>query len=152
MLKIPSIGPCIEAFAMGRLCTALQLTTDSSMGLDEAVQQSLRASANGAYMAQEGLLVATVKGGNDLASGLRRCTVFPADFADIFEVAEISGKIPEAMARQAVYYREEASRRLKTLTQMASFGVWFVIAAGMIWAIFSIASVYLGAINQAAGG
>jgi type II secretory pathway component PulF len=151
LLKIPSVGPCIEAFAMNRLCTALQLTMDSNMSTDEAVGQSLRASGNGAYMATEPLIVATVKAGNDLASGFKRCPVFPSDFAPILEVAEISGQIPESMAKQAAYYREEARRRIKTLTQMASFGVWAIIAIGMIWAILSIAGVYLSAVNQAAG-
>lgn len=151
LLRMPSIGPCLEAIALGRFCLGMQLTTDSSMPMDECVRESLRATANAAFMAEEGLLAGMVKSGKELGEAIRRSKVFPSEFADILEVAEVSGQIPESMARQAAHYREEASRRMKNLSRMTGYAVYFFIAGCLVWAIFKIGSIYVGAINDAAG-
>ena len=46
MMKLPKIGSCIRAFAMSRLCTALQLTMGAGMSVLQAVELSLRSSGN----------------------------------------------------------------------------------------------------------
>ena len=55
------------------------------------------------------------------------------------------------MERLANRYREEAERRLKSAAQMTSWCIYGLVALMIIIAIFKIASIYLGAINQAAG-
>ena len=47
LLRMPVIGPCVQAIAMSRFCLALRLTLDSSISVFEAVRLSLRATGNG---------------------------------------------------------------------------------------------------------
>ena len=77
-----------------------------------------------------------------------QCRAFPEELIEIVAVAEVSGQIPEVMIRQAAHYREEASCRLKTLTKFTGYGVYAFVALLMIVAIFKIASLYLGILNQ----
>jgi type IV pilus assembly protein PilC len=149
LLRLPAIGPCVEAFAMGRFCIALRMTLETGMSTPEALQQSLRATGNAAFTSAEDRVMAVVKSGGEIHEALRTCSAFPEEFIEIIAVAEVSGQIPEVMIRQGEYYREEASRRLKTLTKVASFAVWALVAVMMIIAIFRIASIYLNAANAA---
>ncbi len=152
LLHLPVIGPCVQAFALGRFCLALRMTLESAMPTADALRQSLRATGNSAYSAGEDRIVAMIKGGREINEALASCPAFPREFVEIVAVAEVSGQIPEVMIRQGEHYREEAAFRLEILTKFAGYGVWFVIAGFMIWAIFSIAGIYIGAINNAAGG
>ena len=151
LLRLPAIGKCVEAFAMGRFCIALRMTLETGMSTDEALQQSLRATGNAAFTACEERVVAMIKSGREINEALRTCPAFSEEFIEILSVAEITGQIPEVMIRQAEHYREEASRRLKDLTRYASFIVWLFVATMMVLAIFKIAGMYFGAVNQAAG-
>jgi type IV pilus assembly protein PilC len=148
LLKLPAVGPCALAFALGRFCIALRMTLETAMPAPRALRQTLRAMGNAAFNAYEEPIVAAVKGGEEFTEALRLCPHFPQDFIETIAVGEVSGQIPEVMARQAEYWREEASRRLKALTRGAAWAVWAAVAILIIVAIFRIASVYLNALNQ----
>jgi type IV pilus assembly protein PilC len=151
LLRLPMVGPCADAFAMGRFCLALRMTMETGMSPHEALRQSLRATGNAAFMVHEDRIVFMIKSGEEIAVALQQCPAFSQEFLEIIEVAEVSGQIPEVMIRQSEYYREEAARRLKTLARFAGHSVWAFVAIMMIIAIFKIANIYLGAIGQVAG-
>jgi type IV pilus assembly protein PilC len=151
LLRLPAIGKCTEAFAMGRFCIALRMTLETGMSTPEALQQSLRATGNAAFTRCEDPVVALIKAGKEISVAVRACPAFSDEFIEILNVAEITGQIPEVMIRQAEHYREEASRRLKDLTRYAGWSVYAFVGLLMVLAIFKIAGTYLGAINHAAG-
>jgi type IV pilus assembly protein PilC len=151
LLRLPAIGACAESLALGRFCLALRMTMEAGMSAPEALRHALRATGNAAFTRAEDLVVARIKAGDEVNVALRFCPTFSDEFREIVAVAEVSGQIPEVMIRQAEHYREEARRRLKMLAQFAGYAVWAFVAILIIWAIFRIASVYIGAINQAAG-
>lgn len=149
LLRVPAVGKCVEAFAMGRFCLALRMTMETGMSAPDAVRQSLRATGNAAFTSCEDRVVAMVKAGREINEALRECPAFPEEFIDMVTVAEAGGTIPEVMIRQAEYYREEASRRLKELSRFASIAVYCGVGILMIIGIFRIASLYMGALNAA---
>jgi type IV pilus assembly protein PilC len=148
LLRLPIVGPAVEAVAMSRFCLALKLTLDSSISVLKAIRLSLRATSNEAFMAQTEAVVKRVKKGDELADAIGGNPVFPREFLATLAVAEVSGQIPEVMAKQADYYREETDRRMKRLTWAMSGGVYLVVGVFMIVAIFRMAGVYV----QAVGG
>ncbi|HXG10147.1 MAG TPA: type II secretion system F family protein [Gemmataceae bacterium] len=152
LLWLPAIGPCLRALALARFCLALRLTTESGMSITKALRLSLRATGNGAFIARIPIVERTLKAGDELAVALARCRIFGNEFINIVAVGEESGRIAEVMEHQAEYYGEEAAHRLKLLAQVAAWGVWLFVAALIIFAIFRIYSLYLGAIDAAAGG
>jgi type IV pilus assembly protein PilC len=137
-LRVPVLGPCLEALAMSRFCLALRLTLDSSLPITRALRLSLRATDNAAYLTSEDDIVAGLKSGDTLSETLARTRLFPWDFQQIVSVGEESGQLPESMERQAKNYQELAEHRLALLTQAASWGVWLVVAVVIIVVIFRI--------------
>lgn len=140
LLRLPAIGPCVEALAMNRFCIALRLTLETGMPVQHAMRLTLRATANAAFSQYEDVVVRAVKEGEEIATALSFCPSLPEEFLEIITVGEVSGQLPETMIRQAAYYQEESERRMKTLTRFASLGVYGAVAIFIIFAIFRIAS------------
>jgi type IV pilus assembly protein PilC len=147
LLRVPVLGSCLEALALGRFALALQLTLDSNLSIAAALRMSLRATGNAAYAAAADNVVLVLKSGQTLTEALTLSGRFSAEFLEIIASAEEVGRVPEAMRQQAEYYHEEASRRLSGLTRAASMGLWLLYAAFMVWMIFKIAGVYFAALG-----
>jgi type IV pilus assembly protein PilC len=149
LLRLPAIGGCLEALALARFCLALRLTLGAGLPVKTAVKRSLDATGNAAYPARFEDAAAALRRGDDLTTMLRACAIFAPDFLNIVESAEEGGRTPEVMEKQAEFYQEEASLRLKVLTRLGGFGVWAAIAILMIVMIFRIAIVgYFGPMNE----
>lgn len=151
-LWLPGWGPALRAFAMQRFCVALRMTHEAGLSPQKALHYSFRATANAAFQTREDRAVEVVKKGRELTRALRASGApFPVEFLEAMEVAEISGQVSEVMERLAESYREEAKRKMKQATQFTGYGVYALVALGIIFAIFTIAARYIGALNQAAG-
>jgi type II secretory pathway component PulF len=148
LLRVPAVGPCLEALALGRFALALSLTLDSSLPVRKALRLALRATGNDAFADQADKVAATLREGTDLTTALTQTGLFPADFLAALAVAEVGGRVPEMMRHQTQHYNDEAERRLQALTRTASAALWLLYAALMIVAIFRIASAYLSALPQ----
>ena len=138
LLHIPVVGSCLESLALARFCLGLRLTLGAGLPVKAAVKRSLDATGNAAYPARYEAAAAALRRGDDLTTILRACAIFPQDLLDIVQNAEEGGRTPEVMEKQAEFYQEESSVRLKVLTRFAGFGVWLIVAALMIFAIFRI--------------
>jgi type IV pilus assembly protein PilC len=147
LLRVPSVGPCLEALALSRFALALQLTLDSSLPIAKALRLSLRATGNAAYVVIADGVARVLKAGRSLYEALADSRLFSEEFLQVIATAEEAGSVPEAMRQQARYYQEEAARRLTALAGAASMGLWVLYAGFMIWAIFRIAQVYLSALG-----
>jgi type IV pilus assembly protein PilC len=147
-LRIPGVGRCLEAFALSRFCLALQLTMDTSLTAWEALDRSLKATGNGAYMAATEAVQEEVRRGENVSVALGSVHLFPGEFINILANAEHTGQIPEMMRHQAEFYEEEASRRLVLLTRGVGFAIWVGVAILIIWVIFRIVLNYIGMIES----
>ena len=153
LLRIPAIGPCLESLALARFCLAARLTLGAGLAVKPALRRSLEATGNAAYPARFEEAAAVLRRGDDLVTVLRACQIFPAEFLDIVANAEEGGRVPEVLEKQAEFYQEESSHRLKILARLAGFGVWLLVAILLIVAIFRIfMTAYLGPLNQALKG
>lgn len=148
LLRLPAIGPCLEALVLGRFTMAMHVTMDSGMPIARALKLSLLATGNAAFTAQTDTITQAVKMGEPVTEALTRSRLFSVDFLSLVAVGEEGGRLPELMKQQSSYYHEEAARRLTIVTRLASLLVWLVYAGFMIWAIFNVAHVYLGALGM----
>lgn len=144
LLKVPVLGPTLEAFALMRFCIALHLTLESGMGMPVALRLSLRGTGNGAFEAATPRVLQAIRDGEDLTIALNKANVFPSNFLDIIAVGEEGGRLDEVLKHQAQYYEEESSRRMTMLTSVASHGIWLLVALMIIFLIFRIASTIFG--------
>jgi type II secretory pathway component PulF len=147
LLRIPALGPCLYALAMGRFCLALQLTMGTGMTIMRALRLSLKAPGNAAFAAQAEEVAQALKNGEPLVEALSRSGLFSVEFLNIVAVGEESGRIVEVMKQQAEYWHEEASRKMTILTRAASLAVWLLYAIFMVVMIFKIFSVYVNALG-----
>jgi type IV pilus assembly protein PilC len=147
LLRLPVVGPCLRALALSRFCMALRLTTETGMPIARALRLTFRSTGNEAFVARTPVVEDAVKRGEELTTALTATRLFPGDFLNIMAVAEESGRLSEVMAQQAEHYQEESGRRLTILTQVASWGVWLVVAILIIIVIFRIALVYIGLLD-----
>lgn len=149
LMQLPVIGTCLRSFALARFSWAFHLTQSAGMPIDDSLDASLRATANGAYDAASPGIIRDITRGETLSDALAASRLFPDEFINIVHVSETAGTVPEALNRLSPQFEEDARRSLKTLTSVAAWLVWLVVAGFIIFVIFRIALWYVGMINSA---
>jgi type II secretory pathway component PulF len=141
MLKVPVLGPCLRALALGRFCLALRMTMQTGMSITRAVRLSLKATGNEAFAAAAPELKASLTEGDDLSVALGKSRLFPEEFLNIIANAEEGGRLTEVLEHQTEQYQEEAGRRMTALTWVASILLWVMI--GIIIITFALRIIYV---------
>lgn len=152
LMRIPVVGHCMRSFALARFSWALALTQQTGMGIDQCLDISLRATSNGAFIGEIPRVVAMVRAGDEIAEALRATQKFPEGYLQTIEVADASGTVPETLSRLSPQLEGDARRSLAALTIASGWVIWMIVAAFIIFLIFSLASFYLGQLNEAARG
>lgn len=148
LLRLPALGPCLQALALHRFCVALRLTTETGMSIAQAMRLSLRATGNEAFIAKTDVVVESLKAGDELTTSLARSHLLPEDFVNILANAEEGGRVSEVLQHQAEHYEEESRRRLSILTKVAGYGVWLVIGTLLVVVIFRLWLSYFKMFDQ----
>jgi type II secretory pathway component PulF len=149
VLQLPGIGKPLQTVALARLAWSIYVTFDSGMEIRRALRLSLRSTRNARYTDQIPKIVAEVSAGNSVHEAFCRAGGYPVEFLDTLAVGEQSGKIVASMQVLARQYQERARIAMATLTVVAGWAVWAVIAAMLITLIFRVFFFYLGAITGA---
>jgi len=152
VLLVPVLGSSLQTLALSRLAWSLHLTMETSMDLGRALLLSLRSTRNARYTDDGERIVTAIVGGQGICEALEATGAYPREFLDTVEVGEQSGRLPESMAILSRQYQDRARRALATLTMLAGFAVWAVVAAIIIVMIFRLAFFYIGTIEDAAQG
>lgn len=149
LLRLPALGPCLRALSMGRFCLVLRLTLEAGMPIARALGMSLEATGNAAFAAVIPAVKKQIRAGDDLTATLASTGLFAEEFRNILAVAEETGTVPEAMARQAEHFEEETSRRMTVLTRVAGGLVWALVALLIAATIIRLfITLYLEPINK----
>jgi type IV pilus assembly protein PilC len=151
LLQVPWLGGCLQTLALSRLAWSLNVTMETGMDLRHALALSLASTHNARYTDHGQRVVTRVARGGEIYEALSETQAFPRDFLDTLEVGERSGRLPESMAILAQQYQEQARRSMTTLTVLAGFAVWGLVAVIIIMMIFRLAFFYLNILNDAAG-
>ena len=147
-LAVPGLAKCFRSFALYRFAVALHMTILAGLRANQALQSSLRATSNAAYMRHANDASKRIKKGSEIAPVVERYgeTLFPVEFVDSIRIGELTGELAEVMEKQAHIYREEATRQMKFLTSLLGGGVYAMVGLMVIVVIvrmvMSIAGVY----------
>lgn len=152
LLAVPVLGGALRKFAVARFSWAFALTQNAGMEIRGSLQSALNATGNGAFAGAYDETWARVSAGEELTDALWATDLFPADYLEIFEVAEASGSVPETLERIGPELEADARRAVAALAAALGWVVWAVVAGFIIWIIFSIALQYVGMISDAANG
>jgi type IV pilus assembly protein PilC len=152
LMQLPVLGGCMRSFAVARFSWAFALTQQSGMSIKPSLESSLRATSNGAFIQATPRVWNDVQNGEFLGDALESTRLFPQDFIEMVKIAESSGTVPEELARMSPEFEDDARRKLSTLASVLGWSVWCCVALFVIVLIFRVASIYIGALNDAARG
>ncbi|MGL6196415.1 MAG: type II secretion system F family protein [Thermoguttaceae bacterium] len=147
---IPKIGPIFRTLAMTRLCWSLFLTMRTGMDVKEALALSFNAASYGPITGKLPIMYAELEQGGNLHDAFRACRFFDDMMIFHVETGEEAGELPEVMERLAKEYFAQSVARLKTLSVIGFFVVFFFVAGIIIFFIFRLAMFYIGILNDAA--
>jgi type IV pilus assembly protein PilC len=148
LMAIPVVGGCMRDFAIARFSWAFALTQEAGLPVDESLEASLKATANGVFINAKTQIVGDVMSGETLTSAFDRSGLFPAEYVQIVEVGETSGTVPETLDRLSPQFEDKARRSLRALAEALGWLVWIIVAGFIIFVIFTIALQYIGMIND----
>jgi type IV pilus assembly protein PilC len=148
LLRVPGLGGCLQAWAVARFSTALRLSQEAGMPIDQGLALALEVTGNGAFVDQTEMVQQTVRTGDELTLALTRAGVFPQEFLDVMVVGVETGRLTQVLDRQAQHYAEEAGRRMAALASAAGYLLWAVVGLFIIVTIFRIYFSYLEILNQ----
>jgi type IV pilus assembly protein PilC len=149
LLLVPGLGPALRTLALARLSWSMHVTMNAGMELRKGLRLSLRSTRNIRYTDCIEPIDAEIAAGNSIYAAFCRAGCFPRDFLDVLQVGEESGKLVDSLALASRQYQDQARSALATLTTLAGFAVWMLVAAIIIVLIFRLFSFYIGTINEA---
>jgi type II secretory pathway component PulF len=138
-MRLPLIGKCFESFALSRLTWALATGLDSGMDARRAVELSILAAQNPYYQSSLSKVTGAIRANKQFHESFADGGVFPADFLQQLESAELAGATTEALQRLAKEYEERARNAMRILTVITTAAVMILFGALMIYFIFTIA-------------
>ena len=150
LLSIPVLGTTLRTLAMSRFSLSMAITVEAGTPIGDATALSLKATNNHAFAVNADSARAAIKAGESLTQALRETRIFPEEFVDIVDTAEVGGREGEMFQKQAELYREDAMMKMRLLARFASMTVWAMVAIFIIIMIFSIAMQYINALNSSA--
>jgi type II secretory pathway component PulF len=149
LLRMPLIGPALQATALTRFSFAMQLMTDSSLSILRVLRLAFGATDNPAFLAESAKAETMLRRGNSISESLASTNRFPKSYINSIAIAEESGHLPEMMQQHALEYGDFARRRLAVLNRIMATLVWLVVAGFVIWLIFRVfTQLYLGTVNK----
>lgn len=148
-MRIPVLGKCLESLALSRLTWSLAIALDSGMDARRAVTLSIHSAQNPYYESSLPRVVAGIRANQQFHESFAAGGVFPPEFIQQLEVAEMSGTTTEALLRLAKEYDERARSAMRVLTGIATALVMLLVFGVIIFAIFSLfTQAYLKPIQE----
>jgi type II secretory pathway component PulF len=148
-MRVPVLGKCLESLALARLTWSLAIALDSGMDARRAVMLSIKSAQNPYYESSLPQVAAAVRANKQFHESFAEGGVFPSDFLQQIEIAEMAGATNEALLRLAQEYDERAKSAMRVLTGICTVLVMMLVFGVIIFAIFSLFyNAYLKPIND----
>lgn len=131
-MRLPVLGNCLRTAALSRLAWTLGLTLDSGMTARRSMELALRSTENAYYTSQMKVVDDALLQGQEFHEALRATGLFPDEFLQMLQTAEVSGTHGESLQRLADEYRQRAKTAAKALTIAASAAIWMLVLMFML--------------------
>jgi type IV pilus assembly protein PilC len=148
LLRLPGLGGALQTVALSRLAWAMHVTLEAGMDVRQALRLSLRSTRNARYTDHIKSVDATIQAGDPIYEAFDETGAFPFHFLDALRVGEQSGRLVESMAVLSRQYREQAESAFRTLTILAGWAIYMLVAAIIIFFIFRLAMFYIGTLTS----
>jgi type II secretory pathway component PulF len=146
-MKIPLIGPIIEARFYAGFTEAMGNLVNNGVPLLSALKLLIRGTANRFFRQRLGEVCEAVSGGDALSTALRRSGNFQSLMTDIIAVGEQTGHLAKSLQKAASRYEKELDKRIKRLTALISPAIIIFLAIVVTVIAYCIVSSIFSAVS-----
>jgi type II secretory pathway component PulF len=128
-LRLPLLGPVFRAAALSRFARTLGTLARSGVSLLPALKIVENTIGNRLLARQIAQVAEETRGGDSLATPLRKMGLFPGTAVQMVDVGEESGKLDEMLLRVAEIEERHMRARTKTLISLLAPALILVVGA-----------------------
>jgi len=136
-LRLPLMGPLFRAAALGRFARTLGTLAKSGVSLLPALKIVENTIGNLVLAQQVARVAEETRGGDSLATPLRRLGIFPKTVVQMVAAGEESGKLDEMLLKVADI--EERHMRARTKTLISLLAPFLILVVGAMVGFMVIA-------------
>ena len=144
--KIPILRTALKYLALARLASALEALTNAGVNVITSWELASGASGSARLRRAISLHLPDVAAGVTPAEMVASIAYFPEMFRNLYNSAEISGKLDETLLRLHAYYEDEGFRKLQTFTRIVNAIIYGSIA---LTVAITVIRFYVGYFNAA---
>ena len=150
VFRLPVIGSCLRAMALGNFCWALGLSMQAGMDVRRAMPLALRTTQTAVYQRHTEAISKSVDNGDSVLDALTPHGDFPPELLDIVAVGESTGQLPESLLRHSGQLQQQASAQLRSLAIISGFLVWASVALMIAVIVIRVVASYANFIHELA--
>lgn len=136
-LRLPVMGGIFRSAALGRFARTLGTLARSGVSLLPALKIVQQTIGNQVLAAQIARVAEETRGGDSLATPLRKLGLFPKTVVQMIDVGEESGRLDEMLLKVADI--EERQMRAQTKTLISLLGPFLILVVGSLVGFMVIA-------------
>jgi general secretion pathway protein F len=126
-VRLPVVGPVFRASALGRFARTLGTLTQSGVSLLPALEITRNTVGNLSYAAAIDQVAEETRGGDSLATPLRKLGLFPPTLVQMIAVGEETGRLDAMLLRVATMQERLVRARSRTLISLLAPAMILVI-------------------------
>lgn len=145
---IPVIGGFFRCSSLARFCLVLSLGIRSADGFLAGLAKAGSAAGSARIKTACGQAVIAIRSGTGFAAAMRSTQTFPEDLERSLQVAEVSGRLDEEIARWAGIYRERLFQRIEAISAWLPRVLYLLIILLVVFRMFTLISQVTGIYSQ----
>ncbi len=145
---IPKIGPAIQTITLARFCWTLSMSLDAGLDPMRAIDLAMDSTDSDYYRSEAKTAKTAIQKGKNLGESLAATQVFPSEFLNALEVAELSGTDAESLSTLARNYDERAKMAVKTIAGLATAVIWLFVVVILVFMILRMAMNVFGIYDE----
>ncbi|XZE52738.1 type II secretion system F family protein [Planctomycetaceae bacterium SH139] len=146
---IPKVGPALQTITLARFTWTLSMSLDAGLDPFRAIALSMDSTGSEHYRSETKTAENAIRKGDSLTGALASTQVFPSDFLNAMEVAELSGTTSESLGHLAEDYDTKAKMAIRTLAGIASGVIWLCVVVALVFIILKMAMQVFGVYSDA---
>jgi len=115
-MRVPYVGGALESMALSRLTWALSMGLDAGIDAKRSVSLAFRASQNPYFLSREEAATNEIVLNRQFYEAFGAAEVFPREFLQNLETAEIAGATTESLQTMARDYENRSRHTMKVLS------------------------------------
>jgi type II secretory pathway component PulF len=134
VIHLPVVGGVARAAALDRYLATLGLMLRGGLPIAQAAEEAATAAGNASISPKLLALVPALRQGQPLSNLLAQTRIFNPDTLNMAATGEVSGALPDMLARAAGYYQQENEVKRRMLLRLAGviFGVFSLCGYGAL--------------------